>query len=251
MNKPFIAVVGDAPIITTNLHSRLAKLGYRITGPIPTGEEALRQFRQSSPDLVLVDVDLPGELDGIKTAEAIRRSSAVPIIFIAGTPDEATYNRARAVRPSAYLYKPYPDRDLVHAVDLALAAPVTTASAVTDAPTELPDGESAMLHHDRLFLKMKDRLCRIMLDDILWVEADDYYCKVVTEEREYLVTKTLKKFSAMLPPESTFVRCHRSYLVNLRRITEIGEVFVLVGAHKLPVSRSRRAELMQRVSGNH
>lgn len=249
MNKPIIAVVGDEPIVSIKLQNRLSRLGYRIVGPFARGEEALRDFRRNRPDLVILDVNLRGELDGIQTAEAIRKVAPTVLIFVATESDELVYERARPVRPAAFLYRPIPDRDLAHAIDLALAAPGAPRSFGEEPDPQLPDGESAMFQYNRLFLKVKDRLCRIMVQDILWVEADDYYCKVVTDEREYLVTKTLKKFSAMLPLETSFVRCHRSYLVNLRRVTEVGDSYILLGHHKLPVSRSRRSEVRQRVGG--
>ena len=245
MTNLSIAVVSNESIISAALDDTLTNLGYHITGRFTTGDEALRTLSRTTPDLILLDVELGGKLDGIETAAAIRRFSTVPLIFLTDNTDDGAYARAREVRPSAFITKPFRDQDLVYAIDLAAARPTTTPA---QAPV-FPDGESAVLLHDRLFLKVKDRLSRIMLNEVLWVEADDYYCKVVTDEREYLVTKTLKKFSALLPPDSPFVRCHRSYLVNLQRITEIGEVFVFVGSHKIPVSRSKRAELLARVAG--
>ncbi len=248
MLKHSIAVVEDEPIISADLGDRLSDLGYRVSGHYSSGEEALRDFRLEVPDLILLDVQLDGGMDGIEVALAIREFSQVPLIFLTSNSDDVTYRRARAARPSAFLSKPFRGRDLAHAIDLALSMSATPVSVQAQGQEPVfPEGESAVLLHDRLFLKVKDRLTRIMLSDILWVEADDYYCKVVTDEREYLVTKTLKKFSLMLAPDSPFVRCHRSYLVNLQRITEIGEVFVFVGTHKIPVSRSKRPQLLKRV----
>ncbi len=83
-----------------------------------------------------------------------------------------------------------------------------------------------------------------MLTDILYLEADDYYCKVYTEDKVYLATKTLKKISAQLHPEEPFYRCHRSYVVNLSRITEIGDLYIFLDKHKIPLSRSKRAEIL-------
>ncbi|PPK85387.1 LytTR family two component transcriptional regulator [Neolewinella xylanilytica] len=247
MTKLTIAVVEDEPIISADLGDRLTDLGYRVSGNYSSGEKALEQFKKSVPDLILMDVKLEGALDGVDTALAIRRFSQVPVIFLTSNSDEVTYRRARAARPSAFISKPFRGRDLAHAIDLALTAKTPPSAAVTEQEPIFPEGESALLLHDRLFLKVKDRLVRIMLHDILWIEADDYYCKVITDEREFLVTKTLKKLSGLLPPDAPFVRCHRSYLVNLQRITEIGEIFVFVGSHKIPVSRSKRSELMTRV----
>ncbi|WP_198664841.1 LytR/AlgR family response regulator transcription factor [Lewinella sp. IMCC34191] len=250
MNKPTIAVVEDEPIISADLGDRLTEMGYSVSGHYSSGEEALQDFKKLLPDLVLMDVKLEGDLDGIDTALALRRFSQLPIIFLTSNSDDATYRRARVARPSAFLSKPFRGRDLAHAIDLALSVDKPTAPLRKDQEPVFPDGESAVLLHDRLFLKVKDRLTRIMLQEVLWIEADDYYCKVVTEEREYLVTKTLKKLSALMPEDAPFFRCHRSYLVNLRRITEIGESSVFVGKYEISVSRSKRPELMIRLSNS-
>jgi len=87
-----------------------------------------------------------------------------------------------------------------------------------------------------------------MFSDILYLEADDYYCKVHTEDHSYLATKTLKKLNAQLPPDGPFFRCHRSYVVNLNRITEIGDLCVYLDKRKVPLSRSKRAEVLQLVN---
>ena len=250
-----IIIVEDEPIIAADLGDRLAEMGYTVAGSFDTGEAALAALPALWPDLILLDIHLAGELDGVDTALLIREQLEIPLIFLTSNSDDATFSRAREARPSAFLSKPFRSRDLVHAVDLALGAGRLTLvgtvapPAAGDVTPDFPEGETAMLFDDRLFLKVKDRLSRIMLEDVLWVEADDYYCKVHTNDRDYLVTKTLKKFSELLPPDAPFMRCHRSYLVNLRQVTEIGDVFLQVGHRQLPVSRSRRAELLARISG--
>ncbi len=249
-----IAIVEDEPIIAADLADRLQELGYAVVGTFDTGEALLEVLSALDAKLILLDVHLAGMLDGVATALRIRESLDVPLIFLTSNSDEATFQRARAVRPRAFLSKPFRGRDLVHAIDLALAPGLSgtggsqlPAAGGTDVPAEFPEGETALLFDDRLFLKVRDRLTRIMLEDIEWVEADDYYCKVHTAERDHLVTKTLKRFSELLPAEAPFFRCHRSCLVNLRKVTEIGDLFVRVGTRQLPLSRSRRGELLARI----
>lgn len=247
-----ILIVEDEPIIAADLIDRLEDLGYRVIACEVSGEAALSRLSDGLPDLVLLDVNLAGKLDGVDTALGIRDEYGdVPLIFLTSNSDDTTYRRAREARPSAFLSKPFRGRDLLHAVDLALASysrdTAVPASPARAGAEELPEGESAMILQDRLFLKVKDRLTRIMVSDILWVQADDYYCRVFTEERDYLVTKPLKRFAEQLPTKGPFLRCHRSYVVNLERVTEIGEIHLFVGKRKLPVSRKRRAELLARV----
>ncbi len=249
-----IAIVEDEPIIAADLADRLAELGYAVVGTFDTGEALLEALPTRMADLILLDIQLAGALDGVGTALRIRQSMDIPLIFLTSNSDEATFQRARAVRPSAFLSKPFRGRDLVHAIDLALAPglPGTAgsgppATGSTDEVPDFPEGETALLFDDRLFLRVKDSLSRIMLEDIIWVEADDYYCTVHTHDRDHLITKTLKRFTELLPPEAPFFRCHRSCLVNLRRVTEIGDLFLRVGTQRLPLSRSRRGELLARI----
>jgi DNA-binding LytR/AlgR family response regulator len=243
-----ILIVEDEPIIAADLEDRLLELGYRVLASVDRGEDALRQVAEGMPDLILMDVQLAGQLDGVQTALKIREIASIPLIFLTSNSDEGTYRRARAARPSAFLSKPFRGRDLAHAIDLALDSAAPPASpAPAPAPPELPEGEDALLVQDRLFIRVKDRLQRILLSDILWVQADDYYCRIHTAEREYLVTRTLKKLGALLLADAPFMRCHRSYIVNLRKVTEIGEIFLFIGSARLPISRSRKAELLARI----
>lgn len=245
--SPSIFIVEDEPIIAADLQDRLVDMGYDIQGSADNGEEALRLLEDRQPSLILMDVNLAGELDGVQTATQVMERWGTPLIFLTSNSDGPTFRRARAVKPKAFLSKPFRGRDLRHAIELALDIGEDVAPPIRRAKLTIPDGESAAILDDRLFIKVKERLTRIMLSDVLYVAADDYYCRVHTEERDYLVTKTLKKFVDLLPPGAPFARCHRSYIVNLRRITEIGELFVFLGKHQLPVSRSRRHELLRRV----
>ena len=245
-----ILIVEDEPIIAADLQDRLEQLDYTVVGAVDTGGAALAQVRQAPPDLILMDVQLAGPLDGIETALRIRSEYDIPLIFLTSNSDDATFRRARQAQPNAFLSKPFRGRDLTFAIELALRSVVSTRvpPAAPAGVPEFPQGETAMLFQDRLFIKVKERLARIMLKDILWVEADDYYCRVYTRGQKYLVTKTLKHFGKLLPQEAPFFRCHRSYLVNLQKVTSIGELYLFVGDQQLPVSRSKRSELMARIN---
>ncbi|CAH0999246.1 Transcriptional regulatory protein YpdB [Neolewinella maritima] len=251
MRNMHILIVEDEPIIAADLQDRLEQLDYTVTG-VDTGEAALEHVQQSPPDLILMDVQLAGTLDGVDAAMLIRAEYDIPLIFLTSNSNDATFRRARLAEPSAFLSKPFRGRDLTFAIELALrsAALVASGPAPAAEPTlpEFPRGETAMLFQDRLFIKVKERLARIMLKDIIWVEADDYYCRVYTRNQKYLVTKTLKRFAKLLPTEAPFFRCHRSYLVNLQKVTSIGELYLFVGDQQLPVSRSKRSELIARIN---
>lgn len=243
MKKKRILIVEDEPIIAADLQDRLTDLGYEVLANVCSGEEAIEKVRTVTPDLILMDVHLSGTLDGINTALYLQETIDAPLIFLTSNSDEATFRRARLAKPRAFISKPFRGRDLAHAIELAIgrASADQPSAATTDYPVR---EDSTRTTQDRLFIKVKERLIRLMFSDILYLEADNYYCKVYTEENDYLATKTLKKLSEQLPAEAPFFRCHRSYVVNLNRITEIGDLYVFFGKRKVPLSRSKRAEIL-------
>lgn len=243
-DKISILIVEDDPIIAADLEDRLTEAGYHVLGPVAAGEDAMLFFTQkNSPDLVLMDVQLEGEWDGIETTRRIRQQQDLPIIFLTSNSDDATFKAAKQVNPQAFLSKPFRGRDLKHAIELA----ISQAAAKTKPAPEGTDSENIFLLEDRLFIKMKDRMVRLFFKDIFWVAADDYYCKVKTADKEFLVTKTLKKFSEELTGRLEFIRVHRSFIVNLQHVEEIGELFLHIGKNKIPVSRDMREELLARL----
>lgn len=243
MKKKIILIVEDEPIIAADLNDRLTDLGYQVMANVESGEEALLEVGRQDPDLILMDIQLAGELDGVETALLLREKTSAPLIFLTSNSDEATFSRARQARPRAFISKPFRGRDLVHSIELAIGG------SSYDLPPDVKTGEDpAPATRDRLFIKVKDRLVRLMFSEILYLEADDYYCRVYTRDRNYLATKTLKKISAQFPADAPFFRCHRSYLVNLNQVTEIGEISVFIDQHQIPLSRSKRAKILALVN---
>lgn len=244
MKNKTIIIVEDEPIIAADLQDRLTDLGYEVMAIADSGEKVLQIVRQQSPDLILMDVHLAGELDGVETALRLRKMTTAALIFLTSNSDDATFSRARQAKPQAYISKPFRGRDLVHAIELAIGGPSAQPASKRLATSLVQQEDPTQTSKDRLFIKVKERLIRLMFTDILYLKADDYYCRVYTEDRNYLATKTLKKVSAQLPADAPFFRCHRSYVINLNRITEIGETYVFFGKHKVPLSRSKRAEIL-------
>lgn len=239
-----ILVVEDEPIIAADLEDRLTESGYTVMGPVPSGEEALLFFDQANlPDLVLMDIELEGEWDGIETTRRIRLQHDVPLIFLTSNSDDKTFREASLTGPQAFLSKPFRGRDLKHAIELAIQQAAKKEQPTKSKAVE----ENAYLMKDRLFIKVKDRMVRLFFKDILWVAAEDYYCKVFTRDKEYLVTQTLKKFGEELSGVPEIMRVHRSYLVNLAHVEAIGDLYLHIEKQRIPFSRSAKEELLNRL----
>ncbi len=112
MSGERIAVVEDERLVALDIKNHLERFGYVVPKTFTRAEDALAYIASESPDLVLMDIHLEGELDGITAAERIRRDFDIPVILLTAYADEATIERARSSRPFAYLIKPFNSREL-------------------------------------------------------------------------------------------------------------------------------------------
>lgn len=115
-----VLVVEDEGLIARDIVQTLVRLGYDALGPVATGEAAIEKARGLSPDLVLMDIRLKGELSGIEAAEVLRRESGPPVIFLTAHSDSATLERAKLAEPFGYVLKPFEETDLRTAIEVAL-----------------------------------------------------------------------------------------------------------------------------------
>ena len=114
-----ILVVEDQRLIAADIENTLNKLGYAVVGNVSSGEEALSKWDQVRPELVLMDVRLRGEMDGIQAAEMIRIRFNVPVVYMTAYADEETIVRAKKTRPFGYLVKPFNERELRATIEIA------------------------------------------------------------------------------------------------------------------------------------
>jgi len=119
-STPVIFVVEDEAIVAADIRATLESLGYRVAGTEKSGEAALERIPKTAPDLVLMDIHLAGTLDGIGTAEQIHRDHGIPVIFLTAFADAALLERAKIAEPYGYIVKPYDERGLHSAIEIAI-----------------------------------------------------------------------------------------------------------------------------------
>lgn len=115
-----IMVVDDEVVITTQLEERLTSMGYMVVGSASSGEEAVDMARCLRPDLILMDIVMPGKLDGINAAETIKAEQDIPIIFLTAYAHNKFVSRAKKVEPFGYIVKPFQDTELRAMIEVAL-----------------------------------------------------------------------------------------------------------------------------------
>jgi DNA-binding NarL/FixJ family response regulator len=115
-----IMVVEDEAIIAIRLQERLTAMGYHIIGISYSGEEAMAQARRLRPDLILMDIMIPGKMDGIAVAKSVKTELDIPVIFLTAFSEDKIIDRAKQAEPYGYLVKPFQDRELKACVEVAL-----------------------------------------------------------------------------------------------------------------------------------
>ncbi len=120
MPRANILIVEDERIVATDLRQRLVSVGYTVVGIASTGEDAIRMTEETSPDLVLMDITLRGEMDGIQAAGAILGQHEIPVLYLTAHADSGTLERAKITGPFGYILKPFDERDLFTTVEMAL-----------------------------------------------------------------------------------------------------------------------------------
>jgi diguanylate cyclase (GGDEF)-like protein/PAS domain S-box-containing protein len=120
MDKRRILVVEDERLVAKHIENMVRGLGYDVAGVAATGEDAVRIALDTLPDLVLMDIMLRGDMDGIAASEQIWARAAIPVVYLTAYADEATLERAKVTGPFGYLLKPFEERELYTAIEMAL-----------------------------------------------------------------------------------------------------------------------------------
>ena len=241
-----ILIVEDEMIIAADISMMLTTLGYDVTGITPRGEDALKSIEATRPDIVLMDVSLKGTMDGVETSRHIYDQFQIPVIFLTANSDDDTFQRAKGTKPYAFITKPFKQSDLQRAIELTIER--ITEEQKESTPELTKDPETSFILSDRIFVRHKDKMVKVFIQDILFAEADRNYCMVHTVDKEYLLTVPLRVLEDNLP-EGKFMRVHRSFVVNLGKIDALADnqEYLVFGQKNVPVSRRFKEDVVKRL----
>jgi len=120
MDDVKILVVEDEGIIAKNIKNKLKSFGYTVPAIATTGEEAIRMAEITFPDLILMDVMLKGEMNGVEAAQHIQKRFSIPIIYLTAYSDDEILEKAKKTQPYGYIVKPFTSNDLHSNIEMAL-----------------------------------------------------------------------------------------------------------------------------------
>ncbi|MEZ4793049.1 MAG: LytTR family transcriptional regulator DNA-binding domain-containing protein [Gelidibacter sp.] len=238
-----ILIVEDEMIIAANISLQLSSLGYEVTGIVPRGEEALAHIKQAQPDIVLMDIALKGELDGVETVQVMQNDYDIPIIYLTANADDSNFNRAKSTNPYAFISKPFKKLDLQRAIELT----VNRLQSENDNVKHSNENTmSPFILSDCIFVRHHEKMVKVDIKDILYIEAERNYCRIHSKDKEYLLVMTLKYMDEKLP-DRHFIRVHRSFIVNISQIDEVATSHIVIARKAIPVSKALKEELLNRL----
>lgn len=262
-----VLIVEDEPIYALQLRICLDELGYQALGPASDAAQALTLFASSDPDLVLLDIGLRGDVDGINLGVLLRALRPdLPLLFITAFADRPTFERAKALGPLAYMSKPFTVPGVQYAIELAVQqmaalatqlgseASATLASSPLDGLAGRLSAAKAPWPEDVLvrgafFVKSRDRLLKINRAEVFAIEATkDYSLLRTANAGQFLLSWPLVRLEEKLVGTS-FLRVHRSWLVNMDLVDEVllHDNAIRLGTLLVPVSIAFRPELLRRL----
>lgn len=234
-----ILIVEDDMIIAANLSLQLSNLGYEVTGIESRGEEAVGHASANAPDIILMDINLKGKLNGIETVSIIQKNHDIPVIYLTANSDETTFAQAKETHPYAFISKPFSKLDLQRTIALV-------CGRIKDKKTIRESRPDIEILEDRIFVRHKGKMTKLLLEDILYIEADRNYCTVKSNSGTYVLASTLKTMEEKLP-KSDFIRVHRSYMVNISKLDVVADQHLEINRKVIPLSKSHKEFLMSRI----
>src|SRR5215471_1856561 len=259
MNKIKALIVDDEPIARRNLRALLG--GYpevELIGECGSGAEAIRMIRASAPDLLFLDVQMPG-MNGFEVLKQIDLGIIPAVIFVTAYDQYAL--KAFDVQALDYLLKPFDDERFAQAIGRARMQLEQRATAgLKERLRALLEGEgegeregkpASILppnYEEKFLIKSASRIFFLRAEEIDWIEASDYYVSLHAGGQTHVLRRTMAEMEARLDPDR-FCRIHRSTIVNISRVSEVqtrpaGEYVVVLGDKtELRLSRSRKEQI--------
>lgn len=229
-----VLIVEDNPITAQDLEEILTENGIAVVGIARTGNQAINKARDLQPDILIMDIKLDGDKDGITVVQEIYKTDYYPVIYLTANTDREHVEKAYSTSPAAFLSKPFDHKDLIHAIELAF---VNHYKKVFNS-SEIPEMNKS------IFLKNGDKYEKIAIDEIQLIKADGSYSSVVTKKQTYSISLNLQGLSDKIK-NPLFFRLHRSYIVNLKSISGFDNQYVFIDKLPIPYSKNYRDSLMR------
>lgn len=212
-----ILIVEDDPLFVIDLKILVEKLGYELMGIVDNADDLFRITKQNKPDIILMDIDIKGDKNGIEIAKELRDES-IAIIFITSYSDQQTYQRARDVLPCGYLVKPFNQFTLESIIEYT----VSTLAVYDEKQLQenFKGWEADVILADYVFIKRNNQLEKVAIADIESIQSEGNYSIIFVGKRKFALKLSLVKVYDFLK-KHPFLRVNKRHLINMDMVSSI------------------------------
>jgi DNA-binding LytR/AlgR family response regulator len=222
-----ILIVEDEPDLGQNIKDLLKYLGYTVSGIIGNGKDTLDFLKENTPDLILMDIQIKGDIDGITLCRKIKSIYDIPVVYLTAFSDISFLDRISSYPYEGYLLKPFTVEELKTTVHLGINAK-----------------KKKGIKPEKNIITIKDKgfTVPISTQDILFFQADGLYTKIQTKTKSYVVRDILKDLIDSIR-SSRFIRVHKSYVINLKEIDSFNSKEIHIQDFVIPLRRGFYKEI--------
>jgi DNA-binding LytR/AlgR family response regulator len=226
-----ILIVEDELDLGQNIQDLLKYLGYTVSGIIGNGKDTLDFLKENTPDLILMDIQIKGDIDGITLCRKIKSIYDIPVVYLTAFSDISFLDRISSYPYEGYLLKPFTVEELKTTVHLGLNA-----------------NKKKSIKPEKNIITIKDKgfTVPISTQDILFFQADGLYTKIQTKTKAYVVRDILKDLIDSIR-SSRFIRVHKSYVINLKEIDSFNSKEIHIKDFIIPLRRGFYKEIKSMV----
>jgi len=228
-----ILIVEDEFIIAQSLSTTLKRLGYTVISICSTFEEAQSFLLKETPEIILLDIKLKGNKNGIDLAELINKTYQIPYIFLTSITDRHLLNSLKYLDPASILIKPFNKHEL-NAI-LTLIKHKEEQKKIVDSQTNTSS--------NTIFIKQKSEYLKLRFTDILYIKSIDVYLMVKTKDKSYKFRGTLDTYTQKLNDQ--FARVHRSFIVNTEHIDKVYKEHLLINEDIIPIGNTYKTTILK------
>lgn len=227
-----ILVVEDEYITQKTICNYLTEIGYEVIGTAMDANKAIEILNTKTVDFAILDITIKGEKNGIWLANYISENFNMPHLYLTAYSDTETIKNALATKPLGYLVKPFQKHDLFTSIEIAI----------------LNFGNTQTSKEKHLIVKHNEIYTKINFESILFIESDKNYLIIKCDDETYRYRSTITDFENIMP--SNFVKTHKGFIINTQKVKEFSTSLVLINDFKIPISKTFKDMVINKLQGN-
>ncbi|MEO9571247.1 MAG: response regulator transcription factor [Polaribacter sp.] len=222
MNHIKVYILEDEIITQELLKQTLENLNFKVCGTATNAKKALEEIEFLKPDIVILDIRVDGKETGIWLGNQLN----VPFIYLTAFNDVNTIKQAIKTTPTNYLVKPFNNKDLFIAIELAV---------------------SKIKNASQIIIKEKDKNIKILESDILFAKKDDHYLTLYLKDSKKLIRSSIKGFLELVKSNS-FIQVHRSFVINKNYVSAFNIKEIIIEDNCIPISKTYAKAFLKEIS---